>query len=156
MTEFELWAPTARRVRLRLGDDTVELTRDGDGWWRASADAPPGTDYAYLLDDSDTPRPDPRSRWQPAGVHGPSRVYDEDAFAWSDADWAGRDLVDASQFEDLLNRARAVSDPRARATLLAEALGLWRGAAFADFGDQLFTQAAIGRLERMLVLPERP
>jgi predicted ATPase/DNA-binding SARP family transcriptional activator len=70
---------------------------------------------------------------------------------------AGRDMVDASQFEDLLNRARTVSDPRARATLLAEALGLWRGAAFADFGDQLFTQVAIGRLEeeRLIALEEQ-
>jgi maltooligosyltrehalose trehalohydrolase len=84
---------------LRLGDDTVELTSAGDGWWWANAVAPPGTDYAYLLDDSDTPRPDPRSRWQPAGVHGPSRVYDEDAFAWSDGEWAGRGLVGAVIYE---------------------------------------------------------
>src|SRR5689334_10419977 len=99
VTEFELWAPNARRVRLVLGDDTVELSEAGAGWWRVSADAPPGTDYAYLLDDSDTPRPDPRSRRQPAGVHGPSRVYDQDAFAWTDGDWAGRDLDGAVIYE---------------------------------------------------------
>ena len=66
-------------------------------------------------------------------------------------------MVDASQFQDLLNRARTVGDPRARAALLAEALGLWRGGAFADFGDQLFTQAAIGRLEeeRLVALEEQ-
>ena len=70
---------------------------------------------------------------------------------------ASGNMVDASQFQDLLNRARAVGDPRARAALLAEALGLWRGGAFADFGDQLFTQAAIGRLEeeRLVALEEQ-
>ena len=44
---------------------------------------------------------------------------------------ASGNMVDASQFQDLLNRARTVGDPRARAALLAEALGLWRGGAFA-------------------------
>jgi predicted ATPase/DNA-binding SARP family transcriptional activator len=70
---------------------------------------------------------------------------------------ASGNMVDASQFQDLLNRARAVGDPRARAALLTEALGLWRGGAFADFGDQLFTQAAIGRLEeeRLVALEEQ-
>ena len=70
---------------------------------------------------------------------------------------ASGNMVDASQFQDLLNRARAVGDPRARAALLAEALGLWRGGAFADFADQLFTQAAIGRLEeeRLVALEEQ-
>ena len=70
---------------------------------------------------------------------------------------AGTDMVDASQFRELLDRARAAREPRARAALLAEALGLWRGGAFADFGDQLFTQAAIARLEeeRLTALEEQ-
>ena len=59
----------------------------------------PGTDYAFLLDDGDEPVPDPASRWQPDGVHGPSRVYDQDAYAWSDRDWAGRDLPGAVIYE---------------------------------------------------------
>src|SRR5581483_4155427 len=66
-------------------------------------------------------------------------------------------MTDASQFEDLLRRARTAGDAPARAALLAEALGLWRGDAFADFGDQLFTQAAAGRLEseRLVALEEQ-
>ncbi len=70
---------------------------------------------------------------------------------------ASGDMVDAGQFGELLRRARTTGDPRARAALLTEALGLWRGGAFADFGDQLFTQAAAARLEeeRLVALEEQ-
>ena len=50
--------------------------------------AAPNTDYLYSVDGGD-PRPDPRSAWQPHGVHGPSRTFDAAAHAWGDADWAG-------------------------------------------------------------------
>jgi maltooligosyltrehalose trehalohydrolase len=86
-------------VRLRVAGRTVDLAAGPDGWWRVDAEARPGTDYAYLLDDADTPRPDPRSRWQPSGVHGPSRVYDDAAFAWTDETWRGRDLATALVYE---------------------------------------------------------
>ncbi|MFF9076946.1 BTAD domain-containing putative transcriptional regulator [Streptomyces sp. NPDC014872] len=56
------------------------------------------------------------------------------------------DAVDASRFETLVERARTAPEPRGRAALLTEALGLWRGAAFADFDDQPFLQPAITRL----------
>jgi N-methylhydantoinase A len=60
-----------------------------DGWWRSTVDgAGPGTSYAFLLDDDETPLPDPRSRWQPDGVHGPSAVVDP-AFTWSNDAWRG-------------------------------------------------------------------
>jgi maltooligosyltrehalose trehalohydrolase len=59
---------------------------DEHGWWRLDAqEAGPGGDYGYLLDEDATPYPDPRSAWQPHGVHGLSRLYDQSAFAWSDA-----------------------------------------------------------------------
>jgi predicted ATPase/DNA-binding SARP family transcriptional activator len=58
------------------------------------------------------------------------------------------DAVDAGRFEELLRRARALTgEPRARARLLTEALGLWRGpSAFADFADEGFVRAEAGRL----------
>ncbi|HEY2442907.1 MAG TPA: AfsR/SARP family transcriptional regulator, partial [Streptosporangiaceae bacterium] len=70
---------------------------------------------------------------------------------------AGDDTVDAHQFRALVSRASAAGDPRAKAAMLADALALWRGNAFADFGDQLFTQAAIARLaeERLAALEEQ-
>src|SRR5437870_645464 len=74
------------------------MKADADGWW-IGPDLAPGTDYAFLLDDSDEPVPDPRSQWQPAGVHGPSRSYDQHAYQWQDADWAGRDLSAAVIYE---------------------------------------------------------
>jgi maltooligosyltrehalose trehalohydrolase len=90
MTSFRVWAPRARRVDLVLrGDERHALDGPDElGWYAGHADAAPGDDYAYSLDGG-APRPDPRSPWQPDGVHGPSRLVDHDAFAWTDGDWAG-------------------------------------------------------------------
>lgn len=87
-----VWCPDLERVRVRIGDVDHEMRRADDGWWTADVEAPAGTDYAFLLGDDDTPLPDPRSTWQPHGVHGTSRVYDQDAFGWTDRAWAGRAL----------------------------------------------------------------
>jgi DNA-binding SARP family transcriptional activator len=59
----------------------------------------------------------------------------------------GHDAVDAQRFRDLVTLAHQTVDPQARAALLVEALGLWRGPALADFGEQAFAQATIARLE---------
>ncbi|MFP3969587.1 BTAD domain-containing putative transcriptional regulator, partial [Actinomadura fulvescens] len=56
------------------------------------------------------------------------------------------DAVDAGRFEALVERARKTDDPRSRAALLADALALWRGPAYADFEDDEFARAAIARL----------
>ena len=61
--------------------------------------AGPGSDYAFLLDDDPTPLPDPRSPRQPNGVHGPSRVYRPQAFAWTDHAWTGRALPGSVLYE---------------------------------------------------------
>ena len=70
------------------------------GWWSATVEeAGPGTDYAFLMDDDPTPYPDPRSAWQPNGVHGPSRVVDHAAFEWNDAAWQAPPLSGAVIYE---------------------------------------------------------
>jgi maltooligosyltrehalose trehalohydrolase len=97
--EFAVWAPSVERVRLATGGAILPMARGGDGWWRASADAGPGDDYAYVLDDDETPLPDPRSPWQPLAVHGPSRVYDHSAFRWHDQAWTGRQLAGSVLYE---------------------------------------------------------
>ncbi|MDG4809829.1 malto-oligosyltrehalose trehalohydrolase [Micromonospora sp. WMMD1120] len=99
MTEFTVWAPDATRVRLRLGDDADhEMRAADDGWWTVEVpDA--GLDYSFLLNDDETPLPDPRSPWQPAGVHGPSRRYDHAAFEWGDSSWTGRQLPGSILYE---------------------------------------------------------
>ncbi|MBD3778724.1 MAG: malto-oligosyltrehalose trehalohydrolase [Micrococcales bacterium] len=99
-----VWAPHAGSVALHLpaaddgGAETVPLTRGADGWWTPDRDLPHGTDYAFVLDGGD-PRPDPRSPWQPHGVHGPSRVFDATRHDWSDAGWAGLDVRGAVLYE---------------------------------------------------------
>ncbi|MEV0200288.1 BTAD domain-containing putative transcriptional regulator, partial [Nonomuraea sp. NPDC050691] len=64
--------------------------------------------------------------------------------------------VDADRFEDLLGRARRDDDPRGRRTLLDEALGLWRGPAYAGYRDEEFTRAETVRLDelRLVALEE--
>lgn len=60
---------------------------------------------------------------------------------------AGAEAVDAERFAGLTDRARAAAGPRERAALLREALGLWRGEAYADLRDAAFVQAETARLE---------
>ncbi len=91
MTTFGVWAPRARRVDLVLrGTERHSLDGpDEHGWYSVTvAGAGAGDDYAYSLDEG-PPRPDPRSPWQPEGVHGPSRLVDHDAFNWTDHGWRG-------------------------------------------------------------------
>ncbi|MFF2044537.1 BTAD domain-containing putative transcriptional regulator [Kitasatospora sp. NPDC058170] len=58
-----------------------------------------------------------------------------------------REAVDSGRFTDLTRRAGKEPDPRMKAALLTDALGLWRGAAYADFRDADFARAAIAGLE---------
>jgi maltooligosyltrehalose trehalohydrolase len=99
MTFFEVWAPE-KTVKLRTGGAEYDMERGADGWWRLDVpEAGPGSDYAYELSDHDGALPDPRSLWQPEGVHGPSRVYDHSAFPWSDGAWTGRQLPGTVLYE---------------------------------------------------------
>jgi maltooligosyltrehalose trehalohydrolase len=87
-----------RREPMHRAEPRSEGEADG-GWWRVDvAAAGPGTDYLFAVDGGD-PRPDPRSAWQPEGVHGPSRVFDPGRFAWSDGDWPGRPALGAVFYE---------------------------------------------------------
>jgi maltooligosyltrehalose trehalohydrolase len=96
---FRVWAPRAGRVELQLGGDRLDMRAEGGGWWELEAPAAAGADYGYRLDGGD-PLPDPRSRWQPNGVHGLSRLVDHAAFRWTDAGWRGGPrLADAVLYE---------------------------------------------------------
>lgn len=72
------------------------MTRQDAEHW--TIELPAGTDYLLSVDGCQ-PRPDPRSAWQPYGVHGPSRVFDEEAFGWTDGAWGGFDVVGAVFYE---------------------------------------------------------
>ncbi len=97
---LRVWCPELDRVRVQVEGTPQDMTRDGStGWWTADAEAPHGTDYAFLLGDDETPLPDPRSRWQPDGVHAASRTYDHGRYDWTDADWTGRELTGSVIYE---------------------------------------------------------
>jgi maltooligosyltrehalose trehalohydrolase len=119
MPEVSVWAPNADRVRVAIGEPgleigepdgrgepveypqstTTDLQPAGGGWWRADvAEALPGREYGFLLNDDEQVLPDPRSRRQPRGVHQPSRFYADD-FAWTDAGWPGHGLPDSVIYE---------------------------------------------------------
>jgi maltooligosyltrehalose trehalohydrolase len=97
---FDVWAPRPSSVRLSVGDQVVEMTKGDDGWWTPAAPVPAGeVDYGYLVDDQDSPLPDPRSRRQPDGVHQRSRTFDPGGFTWSDERWTGRQLAGSVIYE---------------------------------------------------------
>jgi len=76
LTRFSVWAPSAERVELVLGDEVSGSLRKTDrGYHHGTFAAPPGTRYRYLLDGRG-PFADPASRSQPEGVHGPSEVVE--------------------------------------------------------------------------------
>ena len=98
--DFSVWAPAAHRVRVRVDGTDHTMDRDDHGWWHTTVSgAGPGSDYAYLLDEDEQALPDPRSLWQPEGVHAPTRVYDHDAHVWADGGWTGRPLAGAVIYE---------------------------------------------------------
>lgn len=68
---LRIWAPRARRVDVVVAGSRIAASPEPGGWWRGPA-LDEDDDYAVSLDGG-PPRPDPRSRWQPAGVHGASR-----------------------------------------------------------------------------------
>jgi maltooligosyltrehalose trehalohydrolase len=101
MKVFRIWAPAASNaVELVLGDRRLPMQRgDTAGWYELVVDeASAGTDYAFAVDGG-PPLPDPRSPWQPAGVHGPSRTVDHAAFGWTDGGWRGIELPNAVLYE---------------------------------------------------------
>lgn len=75
------------------------MRRDREGWWRAEVPAAPGARYGFLLDDDPTVLPDPRSPWQPDGVHGRSALWSPDPELWTDHVWPGRGLPGAVFYE---------------------------------------------------------
>ncbi len=98
---FRVWAPEVRMVQVHLltpSDRFVPLQKDELGYHAAIVEkVSSGCDYLYRLDGS-AERPDPVSRWQPYGVHGPSRIV-EPAFEWNDQTWPGLPLRDYALYE---------------------------------------------------------
>jgi len=94
-TGFRVWAPRAQQVAVIFPESNrppASLQPEGNGYFSGTvAEVGHGDCYWYLLD-SELQRPDPASRYQPEGVHGPSRVVDPDRFQWQTPDWGGLPL----------------------------------------------------------------
>ncbi|SEE04604.1 malto-oligosyltrehalose trehalohydrolase [Ruania alba] len=93
-----VWAPRAGQVEIEIAGRREQLTAIQDGWWDLGRTVAAGTDYAFVLDGAG-PYPDPRSPWQPEGVHGSSRTFDVTAYHWRDDAWPGRDVRGAVLYE---------------------------------------------------------
>jgi len=88
---FRVWAPSRRKVAVVIEGADHPLEPDSGGCFAGLIpDAGDGALYRFRLDDDPTLYPDPASRFQPEGPHGPSQVIDPHAYRWR-ARWAGVD-----------------------------------------------------------------
>ena len=76
----------------------------------------PGTRYRFRLDGGDHLYPDPASRFQPDGPHGPSEVIDPPTFRWTDADWRGAALTGPGALRDARRHVHPRRGPGRRPT----------------------------------------
>ncbi|MEO6057412.1 MAG: malto-oligosyltrehalose trehalohydrolase [Gemmatimonadales bacterium] len=144
-TRFVVWAPEATKVDLVVeapgpqGEYPMQPGRDGH-FTLSHAAVGPGHRYRYRVDGAG-PFPDPASRFQPEGVHGPSEVIDSGAYTWGDAGWSGVPLerlvlyelhvgtfTDGGTYAGLAGRLSALADLGVTAVLLmplADFAGRW-------------------------------
>jgi maltooligosyltrehalose trehalohydrolase len=92
-THVRVWAPNATRLQVIVEErDTHALTEESDGYFSGVIVAAPGDRYQFLINDDEKRYPDPASRFQPQGPHGPSQIVDPASFAWTDDHWRGVSL----------------------------------------------------------------
>ncbi len=99
-TRFTVFAPGVQRLSVRLADSDreFEMQRDSDGYYTTEvAESGTGTRYWYRTDTGNN-LPDPASRFQPDGVHGPSQVIDS-TYEWQAKNWAGIEREDLVIYE---------------------------------------------------------
>ncbi|MDB9527826.1 malto-oligosyltrehalose trehalohydrolase [Oscillatoria sp. CS-180] len=100
--QFTLWGPELNSVEVKLvspQDRSFPMTRIEQGFWTVSVDnVSEGTQYFYCINQTET-RPDPASRYQPEGVHGPSVVVDHRTYDWQDSSWQNLPLQDYVIYE---------------------------------------------------------
>ena len=99
MISFRVWAPSANQVQLKINGDLYRMTPADSGWWRVEVElAKISIDYGFVVDGGE-PLPDPRSPWQPSGIHGLSRTLNHGAFTWTDQGWQAKPLSSAIVYE---------------------------------------------------------
>ncbi len=105
---FRVWAPARKRVELIAAESadglaTAQrrpLAAESGGYFSAAFDdVVPQSLYAFLLDGQLDQRPDPASRYQPFGPHGPSQLVDPSSYRWRDGAWRGIELAGQVLYE---------------------------------------------------------
>ena len=90
--DVRVWAPDRHSVSIVIDGRDLPLDCERNGYFRGVVrDGSAGTRYRFRLDGESETFPDPASRFQPEGPHGPSCVVDAATFAWHDASWRGPD-----------------------------------------------------------------
>jgi maltooligosyltrehalose trehalohydrolase len=90
-TEFTVWAPLKEKMILHIVhpfDKKTGMQKNEEGYFQIVAKAEPGCQY-FFMPGEEKDLPDPASKFQPQGVHGPSEVIDPSTFKWSDKNWKG-------------------------------------------------------------------
>lgn len=99
---FRTWAPWVKTLAVEILGNQPEIASmqpQPFGYWETTvSNVGVGTRYQYVLHEKLT-RPDPASRFQPEGVHGPSEVIDPSSFVWTDQQWKGLPLQDYIIYE---------------------------------------------------------
>jgi len=99
MHTIRVWAPGPKTVEVQVDGKRCSMTRGQGDWWTADvADARPGSEYGFVLD-GEGPFPDPRSAWQPNGVHGLSWLGGDGSFPWTDGRFQAPPLSSALIYE---------------------------------------------------------
>jgi maltooligosyltrehalose trehalohydrolase len=91
-----VWAPLVERAAIQVDGEVLPMTQSPGGWWSGPMLAD-GARYGFLLGDDPVPRPDPRGRRLPDGVHGLSEAVTPRPVAVGD--WRGRELADGIIYE---------------------------------------------------------
>lgn len=101
--QFKAWAPKASELSvITEGKEKAQYPMQmlGDGIFEVTLSTPlPSDDYFFRINGDKKMYPDPVSRWQPSGVHGPSRIYNPNTFQWNDHHWKGIPLKDYIIYE---------------------------------------------------------
>ena len=90
---FRVWARNHKQASVRIKNREYPLQPEGDGYFVGDVKGVrAGDTYGFLLS-GEGPFPDPASRYQPEGPHGPSQMIDPNGFSWSDQAWQGIKLA---------------------------------------------------------------
>src|SRR4029453_14072474 len=125
-THFRVWAPKAREVDVVLKDPAqakpkfCPLAAGPGGNFSGAANQGSGTRCRFRVNGAENFYPDPASRFQPDGPHGPSCIVDPTKFRWSDADWPGLKLKGKIFYEMHIGTFTSEGTWRAAAEQLSE------------------------------------